>query len=258
MTNPINDLFSKALGVAEPRFVKEVDFDAAKREMIIRIDFVCGTHFPHPRAAGEHKVHDTEIKRLRHLNFFQRQCILEVWVPRVKLPDGVARVEPDWFGKLSGFTLLFEALVLALAQHMPFNAVAQTVGESWHRVHAICERYVDLAVAETDLSETSSIIIDETSYRRGHRYLTLVVDADAHKVVHVSRGASSDNVAGFVQPCEIITARRTTSHRRLQSFTAAVIYNGRLSWFVEVRKMGAARGSALITVKTCPRAIAEG
>ena len=199
MTNPINDLFAKALGVAEPWFVKEVAFDAGKREMIIRIDFVRGTRFPHPRAAGEHKVHDTEIKRLRHLNFFQHQCILEVRVPRVTLPDGVALVEPDWFGKLSGFTLLFEALVLALAQHMPFNVVARTVGESWHRVHAICERYVDLAVAETDLCETSNIVIDETSYKRGQRYVTLVADADARKVVHVSKGASAANIAGFAQ-----------------------------------------------------------
>ena len=60
-------------------------------------------------------------------------------------------VEPDWFGKLSGFTLLFEALVLTMAQQMSFAAVAQLTGVSWHRVHAICRRYVDLAVAEADL-----------------------------------------------------------------------------------------------------------
>jgi Helix-turn-helix domain of transposase family ISL3 len=37
--------------------------------------------------------------------------------------------------------------VLALAQQMTFAAVARLVNESWHRVHAICSRYVDLAVA---------------------------------------------------------------------------------------------------------------
>jgi hypothetical protein len=51
------------------------------------------------------------------------------------LPDGkVALIEPDWVGKLAGFTLLFEALVLLLAQQMPFAAVARIVGEGWHRV----------------------------------------------------------------------------------------------------------------------------
>jgi hypothetical protein len=102
VTNPINDLLAKALGVAEPWFVKEVAFDAGKREMIIGIDFVRGTRFPHPRAAGEHRVHDIEIKRLWNLNFFQHQCILEVRVPRVELPNAVALGQPGWFGKLSG------------------------------------------------------------------------------------------------------------------------------------------------------------
>ena len=86
-------------------------------------------------------------------------------------------VEPDWVGKLSGFTLLFEALVLMLAQQMTFAAVARIVGETWHRVHAICSRYVDLAVTHADLSAVDTVAIDETSYKRGHNYLTLVADA---------------------------------------------------------------------------------
>ena len=195
-----NQLFAAALGIAAPWFVQTVDFDAGQRRLTIHVDFVPGSRFAHAKAEGEHKVHDTQVKRLRHLNFFQHECYLEVRVPRVKLPDGkVALVEPDWVGKLAGFTLLFEALVLMLAQQMPFAAVARTIGESWHRVHAICRRYVDLALAEADLSAHSSIAIDETSYRRGHSYLTLVADADARKVVFVSKGRGADNIAGFVQ-----------------------------------------------------------
>src|SRR5215472_376848 len=191
-----NQLFAAALGISAPWFVQAVDFDAGQRRLTIHVDFVPGSRFAHPKAADEHKVHDTQIKRLRHLNFFQHECYLEVRVPRVKLPDGkVALVEPDWVGKLSGFTLLFEALVLMLAQQMPFAAVARTVGESWHRVHAICRHYVDLALAEADLSALSSATIDETSYRRGHSYLTLVADADARKVVFVSKGRGADNIA---------------------------------------------------------------
>jgi transposase len=195
-----NQLFAAALGIAAPWFVQTVDFDAGQRRLTIHVDFVQGSRFAHVKAEGEHKVHDTQIKRLRHLNFFQHECYLEVRVPRVKLPDGkVALVEPDWVGKLAGFTLLFEALVLMLAQQMPFAAVARTIGESWHRVHAICRRYVDLALAGADLSALSSVAIDETSYRRGHSYLTLVADADARKVVFVSKGRGADNIAGFVQ-----------------------------------------------------------
>jgi transposase len=45
---------------------------------------------------------------------------------------------------LSGFTLLFEAMILMLAQQMPFAAVARIAGESAHRVMAVCERYVEI------------------------------------------------------------------------------------------------------------------
>ena len=198
MTN--NQLFAAALGITAPWFVQTVDFDAGQRRLTIHIDFAPGSRFAHPKAPGEHPVHDTQVKRLRHLNFFQHECHLEVRVPRLRLPDGkVALVQPDWVGKLAGFTLLFEALVLMLAQQMPFAAVARTVGESWHRVHAICRRYVDLALDGADLSALSSVAIDETSYRRGHSYLTLVADAHARKVVFVSKGRGADNIAGFTQ-----------------------------------------------------------
>lgn len=195
-----NQLFEAALGIAKPWYVNGVDFDTAKKTLTISVDFVAGTRFPVPEVAGVHAVHDTQIKRLRHLNFFQHECFLEVRTPRVKLPDGkVVLFEPDWFGKLAGFTLLFEALVLAMAQQMTFAAVAKLVGESWHRVHAICSRYVDLALAEADLSAVTAVAIDETSCRRGHNYLTIAADMDKRKVVFVTEGKDAKTITDFAE-----------------------------------------------------------
>lgn len=191
-------LFEAALGVSDPWFVSGVDFDAAAKRLTIRIDFTAGSRFAHLEVAGAHPVHDTVTKSYRHLNFFQHDCYLKVRTPRIKLPDGrVALVEPDWAGKLKGFTLLFEAMVLTLAQQMPFAAVARTVGESWHRVHAICKRYVELALAKIDLSDMSSAAIDETSYKRGHNYITLVADADQRNVVFVTEGKDAATIEQF-------------------------------------------------------------
>ena len=171
-------LFESALGIDSPWFVAGADFDAQARTLTIQVDFTPGTRFAVAGVAGEYPVHDTIAKRYRHLNFFQHECFLEVRVPRVKLPDGAVRqVEPPWTGKLSGFTLLFEALVLMLCQQMTFAAAARLVGESRHRVAAICERYVELAVAQTDLSAVTELAIDETSRARGHEYITLAADA---------------------------------------------------------------------------------
>jgi transposase len=195
-----SQLFEAALGIKSPWFVQGVDFDETKRQLTIQVDFVAGSRFAHADAAGEHPVHDTQIKRLRHLNFFQHECYLEVRVPRVRLPDGKVRlVEPEWVGRLDGFTLLFEALVLALCQQMPFAAVARIVGLSWHRVHAICTRYVELPLADADLSDVSAVAIDETSSRRGHNYVTLVADMTARRVVFVTEERDSQTIADFAQ-----------------------------------------------------------
>jgi transposase len=188
-------LFETALGISVPWYVVGADFNAQARTLTIRVDFAPGSRFAVPGVDGEHSVHDTVSKRYRHLNFFQHECFLEVRVPRVRLADGAVRqVEPPWAGKLSGFTLLFEALVLMLCQQMTFAAAARLVGESRHRVVTICERYVELALAQADLSAVHELAIDETSRARGHDYITLTADAVERRVLAVAEGRSVETV----------------------------------------------------------------
>ena len=195
-----NQLFEAALGIASPWYVKGVEFDAERRKLTIGIDFSAGARFPVAGSDAVLPVHDTVIKRLQHLNFFQHECFLEVRTPRVKLPDGgVVLVEPDWFGKLAGFTLLFEALILLMAQHMTFAAVSRLTGVTWHRVHAVCSRYVDLALADADLSAVTSVAIDETSSRRGHNYITVAADPIERKVLFVTEGKDAGTIKRFAQ-----------------------------------------------------------
>jgi len=164
----MHSLFEKALSIHEPWYIRDLQFDAAKKTLTIKIDFHRGSRFPYPGIEELLPAYDTQIKRYRHLNFFQHECFLEVRVPRVELPDGsVKSIEPEWSGKLSGFTLLFEALVVFLAQHSTFAFVADLLGISWHRVHAICTKYVELALEHEDLSSLTAIAVDETSCRRG-------------------------------------------------------------------------------------------
>jgi transposase len=188
-------LFETALGISAPWFVAGTDFNMQARTLTIRVDFAPGSHFAIPGVEGAHPVHDTVSKRFRHLNFFQHECFLEVRVPRVRLPDGAVRqIEPPWAGKLSGFTLLFEALVLMLCQQMTFAAAARLVGESRHRVAAICERYVELALEQADFSSVHELAIDETSRARGHDYITLAADAVKRRVLAVAEGRGVETI----------------------------------------------------------------
>jgi transposase len=113
---------------------------------------------------GAHPVHDTQIKRLRHLNLFQYECFLELRVPRVRLPNGkVYLVGSEWVGRLDGFTLLFQALTSALRRQMSFAAVRHIVNLS--RTEAC-----DLRVARgiRDLEVRQPTMFDCAQYLREH------------------------------------------------------------------------------------------
>ena len=188
-------LFEAALGISAPWSVKSVEFDAEAKRLTVLIDFTPGTRFAVPGHEGVHPVHDTVAKDYRHLNFFQHECHLRVRTPRVKLPDGSVRlVEPDFAGRLSGFTLLFEALILMLAQQMPFAAVARIVGESAYRVMEVCNRYVELALEQADFSDVKALAVDETSRARGHDYITLAADAIERTVLFVTEGREAKTI----------------------------------------------------------------
>lgn len=193
-------LFESALGITTPWFIAGVDFDSSKRTLTIRIDFTPGSRFSVPEKEGLHPVHDTVRKQYRHLNFFQHECHLDVRVPRVRLPDGkVVQIDPAFAGKLSGFTLLFEALLLTFCREMTFRAVARLLNVSVHRVMAVCECYVELAVAQQDLSGVRDLAIDETSRARGHDYVTLAADTARRAVIAVAEERDAQAIERLVE-----------------------------------------------------------
>jgi len=193
-------LFESALGIAPPWTVASVDFDESAKTLTVLIDFKPGSRFEVSGHEGAHPVHDTVTKSYRHLNFFQHECHLQVRTPRVKLPNGSVRlVEPDFAGRLSGFTLLFEAFILMLARQMPFAAVARIVGESPHRVLAVCRKYVEMACGLADHSDVTALAIDETSRARGHSYVTLAADADARRVIFVTEGRDAKTIEALAE-----------------------------------------------------------
>jgi transposase len=188
-------LFESALGIADPWHVGSVEFDEGAKVLTVLIDFKARSRFAVSGHDGLHGVHDTVTKTYRHLNFFQHECHLQVRTPRVKLPTGSVRlVEPDFAGRLNGFTLLFEAFILMLSGQMPFAAVSRIVGESAHRVLAVCEKYVEIACGLADHSSVTALAIDETSRARGHSYVTLAADANARRVLFVTEGRDAKTI----------------------------------------------------------------
>jgi transposase len=193
------ELFSRALGLQQPWRVVQGGFDAEQRRLDLRLDFERGARFPCPECQRPGcEVHDTTEKTWRHLDFFQHQAYLTARVPRVRCPEhGVRQVELAWARAGSGFTLLFEALVMALVAEMPVRAVADLIGEHDTRVWRIVHHHVDRARARQDLSDVERVGIDETSFRRGQDYVSLFADLDERRCIFATPGRESETVARF-------------------------------------------------------------
>ena len=192
-------LMQMALGLTPPWTVTGSDFDPEAGRIDIVIDFPAGSRFACPACgAADCPAYDTERKTWRHLNFFQHQAYLNARVPRVRCENcGIKTVSVPWARPDSGFTLLFEAMVMTMVSAMPVKAVARMVDEHDTRLWRVVHHYVDAARARLDASGVTRIAVDETAARRGHNYITLCVDIDQARVLFATEGKDANTIAAF-------------------------------------------------------------
>ena len=123
-------------------------------------------------------------------------ALLEAEAPRVRCPEhGVVVGAVPWAGHDSRFTRAFEEQVAWLAVNTSSSAVAELMRISWRTVGPIRERVAAEAGPGVDLlAGLRRIGIDEISHRKGHRYLTVVVDHDSGRLVWAAPGPDSKTV----------------------------------------------------------------
>jgi transposase len=197
------DLFAKALLVEKPWFVHDINFDQTAGRLEIWIDFERGSSFYYEdkesEFEGHFKAYDTTEKTWRHLNFFQYQCYLHAWIPRVDLGNGkIRQVQAPWEGHAPGFTLLFEALILELVKVMPVHNVCQLFNVYDNKLWKMIKAYTNKARAEEDYSEVTVVGIDETSVRKNHVYVSLFVDIEEKRTIFVTEGKDHTVIQAFV------------------------------------------------------------
>ncbi|MCD4776204.1 MAG: ISL3 family transposase [Candidatus Aegiribacteria sp.] len=191
------DLFQMALGLTPLWRVSDAKFNLKKKRLDIRIDFPRGSTFTCPGCgqAGI-KAYDTQKKNWRHLNFFQHEAYLTARVPRIKCDNcGMWLVDVPWARSGSGFTLLFEAIIMTMAKSMPVKNIAEFINEHDTRLWRL---YVDAAKDKADHSSVHKVGMDETFSKRGQNYVSLF-DLEGPKVLFATEGKDAFTVKCFKQ-----------------------------------------------------------
>lgn len=202
------DLFTAALGLSDPWYVTETelrDVENGKKELHIYIDFTRGYQFTCPEDGCTEigTAYDTQFREWRHLNFFQYKTYIHAWQPRFKCSKHKTHYIPvPWARSGSGFTLLFEAMCLELAKSQPMAQVAKQVDEYDTRLWRFVNYYVNEARKKEDYSNVESVGMDETS-KKGHNYITVMVNLKEKKVLHVANGKDHTTVDVFVEDFQL-------------------------------------------------------
>jgi transposase len=208
VSDPMKALFSAALGMEAPWRVEAIRFEPETQT--VHFDLICeATRLPCPACgAADQPIHDRQRRDWQHLHFFQYRALLHAEVPRVRCLRCGERGDPEvkqvavpWARERSGFSLLFEAMIVTLAgmSKLPIRQIAALLGVSEGRLWRSLGALVDDAYVLADMSQVKAVGVDEKHVGRG-RVVTVVHEAEGPcRVLHLSEGAKADNVAQFAQ-----------------------------------------------------------
>jgi len=158
-----------------------------------------------PRCGGCYcrvqEVHDRRKARLwRHLDLAGMTLMLRYAPRRVRCPRcGVTTELVPWAAPMSWFTHAFEQTVSYLAKEASKTVVSTMMRVSWSTVGAIVGRVVDRLLPGDRLDGLTHIGVDELSYRKHHKYVTIVTDHVSGRVVWAREGKNADTLRAFFQ-----------------------------------------------------------
>lgn len=206
-------VWARLLGV-DKTVIERVEFDEDTGELVAHV---------RPRKARRHRCGVCQRRcpgydagegrrRWRSLDLGTVRAVVEADAPRVRCPThGVVVAAVPWARHGAGHTRFFDDQVAWLAVTCSKSAVMELMRIAWRTVGAIITRVAGDAMAGVDrFAGLRRIGIDEISHKRGHRYLTVVVDHDSRRLIWAAPGRNKATLRKFFdllgpERCERIT-----------------------------------------------------
>ena len=139
----------------------------------------------------------------RHADCLFYPCYVHCKRPRVLCDKcGTVQVNAPFERKNSRFTLLFEGYAMLLLQDVPRARASRLLRCDEKSLAAILTYWVHDAVNRMDLSDTCSIAMDETSFRHGHKYVTIAIGEVRRRVFDVEPGRDKTAVKNVGEKLE--------------------------------------------------------
>ena len=196
----VGSVWKRLLGV-EGVVVEDWDFDEVRDAFVVslrlpkkgrRLCSICQRRCPrYDRGDGR--------RYWRGLDLGTTQLLISAESPRVECAEhGVVVQSVPWARPRSGFTREFEDQCSWLAVHTNRSAVAELMRVAWRTIGRILESIGAEARSKVDLlANLTRIGIDELSHKKGHKYVTVVIDHDTGRLVWMAAGRDGETLGRF-------------------------------------------------------------
>ena len=190
------------LGLSEA-VVEDVDLDLERGCLVAHVRVRKGAALRCSRCLARCPRYDRGVgrRRWRHLDAGVLMVWIEAEAPRVRCRVcGIRVAHTPWARAEAGHTVDFDRQVAWHATRSSKSAVVELIRIAWRTVGRIVERYwQDVEDCFDRFDGLTKIGIDEISYKKGHKYLTVVVDHDSGRLVWAGVGRESQTLTEFFE-----------------------------------------------------------
>jgi len=144
-------------------------------------------------------IHDVTFRTVRDCNILGYLTYIQVPIRRVNCPNcqHPRKEYISWLPKYSHQTSRLIEYIEQLCRILPISHIAELVKLHWSTVRKIDKKRLEKEVEPADFSKITKLVMDEFALHKGHRYATVIADAETMKILWVGKGRSRENIRPF-------------------------------------------------------------
>jgi len=157
-----------------------------------------------PTCSGCHQpsttIHEYCQRSIRDLPIVGRSVRLNVELRRVECGACGKRMESvSWLDRYSRMTRRLAEAVTQACRRLPTLHVAELFGLHWDSVRLLERRALQAALEKLPKAQPKRLVMDEFALFKGHRYASVVLDADTRRVLWIGEGRSRAAIRPFFE-----------------------------------------------------------
>jgi transposase len=192
------DFFNLLLDFGDDWAITKVETNHKEQKVYLYLEYVSDS-YEDPDTLEPASLYDhTELREWRHLDILQYQCYVRCKIPRVRNKSGkVKQIALGWAGKHDRHTYHFEIKIIdLLIATKNQTKTAEFMNCSFRMVNRIMHRSVERGMLRREVSKVpfEHISIDEKSFKKGHKYVTVLSHPKSGVVLDVGEGRDESSV----------------------------------------------------------------